>query len=151
MKQTLEEFFKTIGESTETSVEKLSKIINKIRPKSISNIKESVAMMEEMVSHLEASPNLKETLSSEFNVWLIDSKISSNITSLGILSKQGFAEEMSSRFYNKFLPPAPKKVILLPCLPYFSLTKKTLCGLMLSMIPSGLSFGAYFYTIKLYM
>ena len=109
MKQTLEEFFKTIGESTETSVEKLSKIINKIRPKSISNIKESVAIMEEMVSHLEASPNLKETLSSEFNVWLIDSKISSNITSLGILSKQGFAEEMSSRFYNKFLPPAPKK------------------------------------------
>lgn len=109
MKQTLEEFFKTIGESTETSVEKLSKIINKIRPKSISNIKESVAMMEEMVSHLEASPNLKETLSSEFNVWLIDSKISSNITSLGILSKQGFTEEMSSRFYNKFLPPAPKK------------------------------------------
>ncbi len=62
MKQTLEEFFKTIGESTETSVEKLSKIINKIRPKSISNIKESVAMMEEMVSHLEASQNLKETL-----------------------------------------------------------------------------------------
>lgn len=109
MKQTLEEFFKTIGESTETSVEKLGKIINKIRPKSISNIKESVATMEEMVSHLEASPNLKETLSSEFNVWLIDSKISSNITSLGILSKQGFAEEMSSRFYNKFLPPAPKK------------------------------------------
>lgn len=109
MKQTLEEFFKTIGESTETSVEKLSKIINKIRPKSISNIKECVATMEEMVSHLEASPNLKETLSSEFNVWLIDSKISSNITSLGILSKQGFTEEMSSRFYNKFLPPAPKQ------------------------------------------
>ncbi len=109
MKQSIEEFFKTISESTETSVEKLAHIIHTIRPKSIQSLQECVVMMEAIICHLEAFPNLKEALSSEFNAWLIDSKISSNIASLGILSKQGFKEEISSRFYNKFLPQAPQE------------------------------------------
>lgn len=109
MKQTIEEFLQSLSESTETSVEKLSKIISKIRPKSIRNKKESIENIEAMIQYLEAYPEFRESLSSEFNLWLIDSKISNNIASLGILSKQGFKEEISDRFYNKFLPQAPQK------------------------------------------
>ena len=67
MKQSIEEFFKTISESTETSVEKLAHIIHTIRPKSIQSLQECVVMMEAIIRHLEAFPNLKEALSSEFN------------------------------------------------------------------------------------
>ena len=109
MKQTIKEFLQSLSESTETSVEKLSKIISKIRPKSIRNNEESIENIEAMIQHLEAYPEFRESLSSEFNLWLIDSKISNNIASLGILSKQGFKEEISDRFYNKFLPQAPQK------------------------------------------
>jgi site-specific recombinase len=109
MKQTIEEFLQSLSESTETSVEKLSKIISKIRPKSIRNKKESIENIEVMIQYLEAYPEFRESLSSEFNLWLINSKISNNIASLGILSKQGFKEEISDRFYNKFLPQAPQK------------------------------------------
>jgi len=109
MKQTIEEFLQSLSESTETSVEKLSKIISKIRPKSVRNIEESIENIEAIIQHLEAYPEFRESLSSEFNLWLIDSKISNNIASLGILSKQGFKEEISDRFYNKFLPQAPQK------------------------------------------
>ncbi|ARU48472.1 hypothetical protein Sdiek1_1308 [Sulfurospirillum diekertiae] len=109
MKQTIEEFLQSLSESTETSVEKLSKIISKIRPKSIRNKEESIENIEAMIQYLEAYPEFRESLSSEFNLWLIDSKISNNIASLGILSKQGFKEEISDRFYNKFLPQAPQK------------------------------------------
>jgi len=109
MKQTMEEFLQTLSESSETSVEKLAHIISKIRPKSIRNKEESIANIKAMIEHLYAYPTLRETLSYEFNLWLIDSKISSNIASLGILSKRGFKEEMSNRFYNKFLPQAPQK------------------------------------------
>lgn len=109
MKQTIEEFLQSLSESTETSVEKLSKIISKIRPKSIRNKKESIENIEAMIQYLEAYPEFRESLSSEFNLWLINSKISNNIASLGILSKQGFKEEISDRFYNKFLPQAPQK------------------------------------------
>lgn len=110
MKQTLEEFLQTLSESSETAIEKLTQIINKIRPKSFkNNNEESTSNIEAMIHHLEAFPEFRETLSYEYNEWLIHSKISSNITSLGILSKQGFREEMSSRLYNKFLPQAPKK------------------------------------------
>lgn len=109
MKQTIEEFFETLSKSSETSVEKLAYIISEIRPKSIGHIDESIDIIEAIISHLEAFPNVREPLSYEFNEWLINSKISSNIASLGILSKQGFKEEMSNRFYNKFLPKAPQK------------------------------------------
>jgi len=109
MKQTLEEFLQTLSESSETTIEKLTQIINKIRPKSFKNYEESTANIKAMIEHLEAFPEFRETLSYECNEWLISAKISSNITSLGILSKQGFKEEMSSRLYNKFLPQAPKK------------------------------------------
>ncbi len=109
MKQTIKAFLQSLSESTETSVEKLSKIISKIRPKSIRNNEESIENIEAMIQHLEAYPEFRESLSSEFNLWLVDSKISNNIASLGILSKQGFKEEISDRFYNKFLPQAPQK------------------------------------------
>lgn len=109
MKQTIEEFLQSLNESTETSVEKLAHIINKIRPTSIHHKEESTANIQAMIDQLRASSQLTDALSYDYNLWLIDSKTSSNIASLGILSKQGFKEEMSSRFYNKFLPPVLQK------------------------------------------
>lgn len=65
--------------------------------------------MERVRDFFHSKDSLAVHISDAINLWLIDSKTSSNITTLGILSREGFRHEINARFYSKFLPSPPKK------------------------------------------
>ncbi|RYA24689.1 hypothetical protein CRU96_02190 [Malaciobacter halophilus] len=90
-------------------VDKLSLIVNFIRPSKFNEIDDSLHKIDMIIDFFKKSDNLALTISNEINLLLIESKVSTNIVNLGILSKNGFSYEIRNRFYNKFLPNPPKK------------------------------------------
>ena len=90
-------------------IDKLSYIIAFIRPTDPKEIEPTLERMQQIINFFQRKDHVSEKISNEINLLLIDSKMSNNITNLGILSHNGFRHEISKRFYNKFLPTPPKK------------------------------------------
>lgn len=90
-------------------IEKLAYIIDFIRPSDVEELSDTLEAMELVTNFFHTKDHVAVSISDALNLWLLESKISTNITSLGILSRDGFRHEISERFYNKFLPAPPKK------------------------------------------
>jgi len=109
----LQEEFQQLVQSLDNDdlfvVEKLALVIDFIRPLDVGELSNTLTAMELVKDFFHTKEHVAVAISDAINLWLIDSKISTNITSLGILSRDGFHHEISERFYNKFLPSAPKK------------------------------------------
>jgi len=90
-------------------IDKLSYIIAFIRPSSPKEMEAAVERMHQVVNFFQQKECITEKVSDDINLLLINSKISTNIATLGILSHNGFRHELRKRFYNKFLPSPPKK------------------------------------------
>ncbi|MDD3591956.1 MAG: hypothetical protein PHO65_04910 [Sulfurovum sp.] len=90
-------------------VDKLSHIIAFIRPSDPREIGTTLEAMDRIVNFFQKKDPIAVEISDAINQLLIDSKVSTNITTLGILSRSGFRHEISERFYNKFLPTPPKR------------------------------------------
>ena len=90
-------------------IDKLADIIAYIRPSKLNDIETTLEKMQQIITLFEKKESVTQKISDDINLLLIHSKISTNITSLGILSHNGFRHELSKRFYNKFLPTPPKK------------------------------------------
>ena len=90
-------------------IDKLGHIIAFIRPSDPGEIGPTLKAMDRIVNFFQKKDPIAVEISDAINQLLIDSKISTNITTLGILSRSGFRHELSERFYNKFLPTPPKK------------------------------------------
>lgn len=90
-------------------IDKLGHIIAFIRPSDPKEIGPAMEAMDRIVNFFQKKDPIAVEISDAINRLLIDSKISTNITTLGILSRNGFGHELSERFYNKFLPTPPKK------------------------------------------
>ncbi|MFT7879643.1 MAG: hypothetical protein ABXS91_04530 [Sulfurimonas sp.] len=97
-------------ESDETDIiGKLGDVIAFIRPSDPREIGPTLEAMHRIVNFFQKKDPIAVEISDAINRLLIDSRVSTNITSLGILSRNGFRHEISERFYNKFLPTPPKK------------------------------------------
>ncbi|MDY0195984.1 MAG: hypothetical protein RBR33_08000 [Sulfurovaceae bacterium] len=90
-------------------IDKLSHIIAFIRPSDPKDIGATLEAMQYIINFFQKKDKVTAEISDAINLLLIESKISANITSLGILSRNGFRHELSERFYNKFLPNPPQK------------------------------------------
>jgi site-specific recombinase len=90
-------------------IEKLALIIDFIRPLDVEELSDTLEAMELVTNFFHTKDDVAVSISDAINLWLLESKISTNITKLGILSRDGFRHEISERFYNKFLPAPPKK------------------------------------------
>lgn len=88
---------------------KLGDIIAFIRPSDPLETGPTREAMHRIVKFFGTNDPIAVEISDAINLLLIDSKVSTNITTLGILSRNGFRHEISERFYNKFLPTPPKK------------------------------------------
>ena len=98
---------KIILNDSSSAVEKLASVVEFIRPDNPDDFEQAKFNMRELADHLTTSQSLKNTLSSALHTWVLGSRISTNLASLGILSKNGLSGEFIRRFYNKFLPPPP--------------------------------------------
>ncbi len=90
-------------------IEKLTYIVDFIRPLDTNKTDGSIDRIHQIVEYLNSNTKEAEDLSASINRWIIKSKISTNISNLGILSRDGFLHELNKRFYNKFLPSPPKE------------------------------------------
>ncbi|MBN2964329.1 hypothetical protein JWV37_06025 [Sulfurospirillum sp. T05] len=97
-----------ILDKNSSAVEKLSALITYIRPQDLEDIDGVRFAMRQVADHLITDQNLTLALSGAFHTWILNSRISTNLASLGILSDDGFGGEFAKRFYNKFLPAPPK-------------------------------------------
>lgn len=109
MKDKFEKLLEVISNSEIHIIDKLSSIINFIRPADLRDMKTTHDSMESIIYFFQNNKTISTEISDEINILLIDTKISTNITTLGILSSNGFHYEMKERFYNKFLPKPPRK------------------------------------------
>jgi len=109
MKEEIVQLQKKLDNDELSIIDKLSYIIAFIRPSYPKEIEPTLGRMRQVINFFQKKNHVSEKISNEINLLLIDSKISTNITSLGILSHNGFRHELSKRFYNKFLPSPPKK------------------------------------------
>ncbi len=98
----------TLKEKNISLEEKLKALIRYIRPSKPTYLYLAIDKMAHFQEILESDETLRGSLSDSLNGWLLESKISSALLHFGILSKNGFSEEITSRLYNKFLPPPPK-------------------------------------------
>ena len=89
------------------AVEKLVAIVNFIRPKNPQDIEEARFNMLQLANNLNTNNQLRNTLCVALHHWILNSRISTNLASIGILSKNGLLHEFLERFYNKFLPSPP--------------------------------------------
>lgn len=109
----MEEKFEKLLEMLENDeiyiIDKLSHVIGFIRPSNPKEIGSTLEAMHRIIKFFQKEDKVATGISDAINLLLIESKISTNITSLGILSRNGFRHELSERFYNKFLPNPPKK------------------------------------------
>jgi len=109
----LEEKFKKLLQKLDNDeiyiIDKLSYIIDFIRPSDPKDIGATLEAMHCIINFFQKKDKVAVEISDVINLLLIESKISANITSLGILSRNGFRHELSERFYNKFLPNPPQK------------------------------------------
>ncbi len=89
-------------------IDKLSHIVAFIRPKN-DDKSSSLQAIHQLIDFFDSKEKLATDISDSINLLFIESKISNNITSLGIFSGNGFGHELRERFYNKFLPNPPQK------------------------------------------
>jgi len=90
-------------------IDKLGKIIAFIRPAQLDNIGSSLKAINTLIAFFNEKNELAQEISDELNLIFIDSKISANITSFGVLTNNTFGYELRERFYNKFLPNPPQE------------------------------------------
>lgn len=90
-------------------VEKLSSIVDFLRPKDFDEIDDTYKKLNIIIKYFNKKTKRSTRISDEINIMFIESKISTNITSLNILSRDGLSYEIKERFYNKFLPNPPVK------------------------------------------
>jgi len=109
MKNNLEELIENINKEDIGVVDKLQYIVDFIRPSCTKNVESCSNSIDQLIQLFEKEKEMFTKLSDEINILFLESKISSNISNLGILSKNGFSYEIRDRFYNKFLPKPPKK------------------------------------------
>jgi len=89
-------------------IDKLSHVVDFIRPKN-DDRSSSLQAIHQLIDFFDSKEKLATDISDSINLLFIESKISNNITSLGIFSGNGFGYELRERFYNKFLPNPPQK------------------------------------------
>lgn len=109
MEEKFEKLLQTLDNDKLHIIDKLGSIINYIRPKDPKEIRPALEAMHHVIKFFDKKDSIATNISDDINLLLIESKISTNITSLGILSRDGFRHELNERFYNKFLPNPPKK------------------------------------------
>ncbi|CAA6823456.1 MAG: Site-specific recombinase [uncultured Sulfurovum sp.] len=109
MREEIKRLHETLDNDEIDIIDKLADIIAFIRPTYVSEIEKTLAKMQQIIKLFENKESVTQKVSDDINILLIHSKISNNITNLGILSHNGFRHELSKRFYNKFLPKPPKK------------------------------------------
>jgi site-specific recombinase len=90
-------------------VEKLSSIVDYLRPKNFDETDVTYEKIDLIIRYFNKKTKRTTHISDEINLMFIESKISTNITSLNILSRDGLSYEIKERFYNKFLPNPPIK------------------------------------------
>lgn len=91
-----------------TSLEQLKYFIDFIRPTQKQTYLDAIEKINFLIDYMQSHSDFATQVTTSFNQWIIKSRISTNISTLGILSKEGFRQEISNRFYNKFLPSPPK-------------------------------------------
>jgi site-specific recombinase len=109
MENNLQELIENIKTEDITVVDKLQYMVDFIRPECINGVESCSDSIDQLIELFEKEHELFSEISDEINTLFLESKISSNISNLGILSKNGFKYEISERFYNKFLPKPPQK------------------------------------------
>lgn len=109
MESMFDSLVKNLKSSDLSIIEKLTYIIDFIRPADVNDIDNSIKKIHQIVNYLNNNTKTADDLSACVNRWLIKSRISTNISNLGILSRDGFLHELNKRFYNKFLPSPPKE------------------------------------------
>lgn len=90
-------------------VDKLQFIVDFIRPTNTDDIESCINSINKLIDFFHKKEEIATYISDEINLLFIESKISANITNIGILSRNDFSYEMRERFYNKFLPNPAKK------------------------------------------
>ncbi|QOG11722.1 hypothetical protein [Arcobacter sp. FWKO B] len=108
MENKFEKLLDVLNSSESDVITQLQSIIDFIRPKQSANNNEVANKIDFLVDYLHTHQEKSMKLSDDLNHWLTKSKISNNLSTFGVLSKDGFKNEITNRFYNKFLPPAPK-------------------------------------------
>ena len=109
MQEKLKNFVQSLDKEDLFVIDKLASIIGFIRPSDPQDLSQTLEAMDAIGEFFLSQDPIATQISDALNLWLIESKISTNITTLGILSRNGFRHEISERFYNKFLPSPPKK------------------------------------------
>ncbi len=104
MEKKFQQLLKEIENEELHIIDKLSLIIDFIRPEYYTNIKEANDALDFVIEFLQTKNESVTQICNEINLLFIDSKFSTNIVRLGILSANGFGIEISKRFYNKFFP-----------------------------------------------
>ncbi|MGB2553495.1 hypothetical protein ACPF04_10045 [Campylobacter sp. MOP51] len=98
---------KIITKNDTDIISRLSAMVDFIRPKNSDETQECLIAIDMLVEFFNNKSKESVDISNDINLFFIKLKISTNISSLGILSKNGFAYEIKERFYNKFLPSPP--------------------------------------------
>lgn len=88
---------------------KLRLMVDFIRPEKACDIDQSIAKMDMLIDFFNNERDLATPISDEINLFFINLKLSINICTFGMLSRNGFSYELKERFYNKFLPNPPNK------------------------------------------
>lgn len=100
--------FHLLRNETITFSEIFFAIIHYIRPRKSTHTKEAENNIEQLIEWIKSDSSVQHQLGEAFFEWLSKSKLSLSLIRNGIVSKNGFKEELSERLYNKFLPPPPK-------------------------------------------
>jgi site-specific recombinase len=90
-------------------IEKLKFIIDYVRPAEEDDAKDTIKAINKLIDFFRKKDPLAVQVSDQTNRLFSESKISFNITSLDILSRNGLGYELRERFYDKFLPKPPTK------------------------------------------
>ena len=109
MQEQLNNLIENIDNDDLGIIDKLKLIIEYIRPSCDKETDRCEKSIDQIIDFFNSKDKTACDISDEINTLFLESKISNNITTLGILSKNGFRHEIAERFYNKFLPKPPHK------------------------------------------
>jgi len=109
MQEEVSKLLKNLDNDEMDIIDKLAHVIGFIRPVHPSHTNDALEKMRHIVNIFETESHVAEKVSDALNMLLIDSKVSTSITNVGVLSHNGFRHELNKRFYNKFLPSPPQK------------------------------------------
>ncbi len=100
--------FHLLRDETLPFSELFAAIVHFIRPQKATHTAEAEHNITHLIEWIHSDPLVQKQLGEAFFEWLSKSKLSLSFLRNGIVSKNGFKEELSERLYNKFLPPPPK-------------------------------------------